>query len=560
MDVGSVQHVAGVVTKGRGDHNQLQWVTSFKVQVSNDGTTMVDVDVGAVFTANTDQHTAVVNRFASPVAARYVRILPQTWNLYISMRAAVLLCPMPPTPAPTTPAPSTSTAQMPLLRTSTQIVEDTSEGALSLTNISASALALQGIALGGLSVMNVVVTFVELPTPMPTPVPTPVPTQSPTPFPTSAPTFSEAFFKVEGLSPTGYTCIGDLPINLIVKNTTAAAASNLTFTAELQDLMVSTASSNAAASNTSVWTWGPAYSVDQINFTIPQSVLSPGGHQDLLDYEKYRLVVTAWASDGTSSSHSYNHSFFKVHYLTPPVIISQGTAVVAHRYEMLMLTTRLVTWSHSCILNGGTARYAWSIAHELYDHSTEAMTLSSAGSSFAIPAYTLVAGESYYVTLNTSYAEKPLSAHLQTLYIHVEAATIYVKIDQGHSVLATRGHTARISCTVKDLDLSVKTYSWGMWDVAGNAVDASLLAGSDSTVLTVDTSGLDIALAPYTVTITVDKVDHDGHHPSSATTTLTLTEVVVPSIVLKQFGAEASHQPVNPNSESYTNACNTLQP
>ena len=96
MDIGEVNMVAGVVTQGRNGHDQ--YVTSYKVQVSqddviNDESEWEDVDNGKVFTANTASNSdKVQNLFLSPVNARYVRIVVQTWNVHVSMRAAVLLC------------------------------------------------------------------------------------------------------------------------------------------------------------------------------------------------------------------------------------------------------------------------------------------------------------------------------------------------------------------------------------------------------------------------------------------------------------------------------------
>merc|ERR1712072_1640999 len=100
MDLGNAQQVEGVVTQGRTQHNQ--YVKSYKVQTSQDGSSWSYVDGGKTFTANTLppghtwKHTAannvkVENRFASPVSARFVRIVVQTWHGKITMRSAVLV-------------------------------------------------------------------------------------------------------------------------------------------------------------------------------------------------------------------------------------------------------------------------------------------------------------------------------------------------------------------------------------------------------------------------------------------------------------------------------------
>jgi len=91
MDMGTKKQIGGVVTQGRTAHGQ--YVKSFKVQTSVDGQKWTSVDGGKVFTANTAANNAKVeNKFLHPVSTRYVRIVVQTWNGHISMRAAVLLC------------------------------------------------------------------------------------------------------------------------------------------------------------------------------------------------------------------------------------------------------------------------------------------------------------------------------------------------------------------------------------------------------------------------------------------------------------------------------------
>jgi hypothetical protein len=102
MDLGVNREVSGVVTQGRTAANQ--YVKSYKVQISHDGTTFEDVDGGHVFTANTaSNNVKVENVFASSVNTRYVRIVVQTWNAWISMRAAVVACTTAPVVQPTSP-------------------------------------------------------------------------------------------------------------------------------------------------------------------------------------------------------------------------------------------------------------------------------------------------------------------------------------------------------------------------------------------------------------------------------------------------------------------------
>lgn len=48
-----------------------------------------------LFFGNNDKDTPVMNQLAVPVVARYVRIIPQSWNGSLCMRLEVLGCPLP---------------------------------------------------------------------------------------------------------------------------------------------------------------------------------------------------------------------------------------------------------------------------------------------------------------------------------------------------------------------------------------------------------------------------------------------------------------------------------
>ena len=90
MNVGSARQIGGVVTQGRTGTSQ--YVNSYKVKVSSDGSTWADVDGGATFTADSAVDESVKTMFSSPVLGRYVRIVVQSWNSYNSLRAGVLFC------------------------------------------------------------------------------------------------------------------------------------------------------------------------------------------------------------------------------------------------------------------------------------------------------------------------------------------------------------------------------------------------------------------------------------------------------------------------------------
>ncbi len=89
ISLGSVQTVMGVVTQGRAAYSQ--WVSSYKVQTSPDCSVYSDVDGGRVFSGNVETYSQVPNFFTTPVQASCVRLLPQSWVNFMSMRAGVVV-------------------------------------------------------------------------------------------------------------------------------------------------------------------------------------------------------------------------------------------------------------------------------------------------------------------------------------------------------------------------------------------------------------------------------------------------------------------------------------
>jgi hypothetical protein len=90
IDLEEKKDVVGVATQGRTWGNQ--WVTTYKVSVSDDGKDFTEVECGRIFDGNTDSNTKVRNYFTTPVKARYIRVHPMTWVGHISLRMGVLIC------------------------------------------------------------------------------------------------------------------------------------------------------------------------------------------------------------------------------------------------------------------------------------------------------------------------------------------------------------------------------------------------------------------------------------------------------------------------------------
>ncbi|KAM3832215.1 putative carboxypeptidase X1 [Vipera latastei] len=90
----------GVITQGLNSIWTYSWVTSYKIQFSNDTHRWQPCRNGSQevnFPANKEPETPILNLLPDPVVARYIRINPQTWfeNGTICLRAEILGCALP---------------------------------------------------------------------------------------------------------------------------------------------------------------------------------------------------------------------------------------------------------------------------------------------------------------------------------------------------------------------------------------------------------------------------------------------------------------------------------
>lgn len=88
IDLGVSKQVVGVASQGRSDADQ--WVTSFDIQTSSDGSTWSSP---VLVSGNSDRNSIVHNYISPSVNARYVRITIRSLFGYGSMRAGILLKP-----------------------------------------------------------------------------------------------------------------------------------------------------------------------------------------------------------------------------------------------------------------------------------------------------------------------------------------------------------------------------------------------------------------------------------------------------------------------------------
>ncbi|XP_038064463.1 neuropilin-1-like isoform X2 [Patiria miniata] len=94
VDLQSPTTVTGLITQGR--HRSNVWVTSYKVQHSDDGTNWSDVTgtdgLPVKFQGNVDNETPVTNYFPAVLNTRFIQIRPLAWTRYICLRFELLGC------------------------------------------------------------------------------------------------------------------------------------------------------------------------------------------------------------------------------------------------------------------------------------------------------------------------------------------------------------------------------------------------------------------------------------------------------------------------------------
>uniref|UniRef100_A0A8B9JZN2 Carboxypeptidase X, M14 family member 2 n=1 Tax=Astyanax mexicanus TaxID=7994 RepID=A0A8B9JZN2_ASTMX len=100
VDARRLTKFTGVITQGRSSLWSSDWVTSYRVQFSNDSHTWLTLKNGSrdlLFIGNKEKEIPVLNTFPKPVVARYIRINPRSWfsSGSICMRVEILGCPMP---------------------------------------------------------------------------------------------------------------------------------------------------------------------------------------------------------------------------------------------------------------------------------------------------------------------------------------------------------------------------------------------------------------------------------------------------------------------------------
>ncbi|XP_033014589.1 discoidin, CUB and LCCL domain-containing protein 2-like [Lacerta agilis] len=96
IDLGGKRNITGIITKG-SSHKHDYYVKSYQVLSSRDGKNWkVYKSNGGheekVFEGNKNSHEEVSNAFIPPILARYLRIVPHSWNQRVALKVALLGC------------------------------------------------------------------------------------------------------------------------------------------------------------------------------------------------------------------------------------------------------------------------------------------------------------------------------------------------------------------------------------------------------------------------------------------------------------------------------------
>ncbi|KAM4704103.1 inactive carboxypeptidase-like protein X2 [Rhinophrynus dorsalis] len=100
VDARRLTKFTGVITQGRNSLWLSDWVTSYRVMVSNDSHSWVvarNESGDVLFQANSEKEIPVLNELQEPLIGRYIRINPRSWygDGSICMRVEILGCPLP---------------------------------------------------------------------------------------------------------------------------------------------------------------------------------------------------------------------------------------------------------------------------------------------------------------------------------------------------------------------------------------------------------------------------------------------------------------------------------
>ncbi|KAM4047717.1 discoidin, CUB and LCCL domain-containing protein 2 [Anomaloglossus baeobatrachus] len=105
IDLNKLTKVSGIITAGSTMSAYNYYVTSYRIEHSEDGLKWTvyretNLDRDKIFQANSDYYQEVRNNLIPPIVARFVKIRPASWNQKIAMKVELLGCQFIPAQAP----------------------------------------------------------------------------------------------------------------------------------------------------------------------------------------------------------------------------------------------------------------------------------------------------------------------------------------------------------------------------------------------------------------------------------------------------------------------------
>ncbi|KAG8590729.1 hypothetical protein GDO81_006869 [Engystomops pustulosus] len=97
VDLNKLTKVTGIITTGSTMSAYNYYVTSYKIEYSDDGLKWTiyrepNTDRDKIFQANSDYYQEVRNNLIPPIVARFVKIRPTSWNQKIAIKVELLGC------------------------------------------------------------------------------------------------------------------------------------------------------------------------------------------------------------------------------------------------------------------------------------------------------------------------------------------------------------------------------------------------------------------------------------------------------------------------------------
>ena len=87
-DLNTMRYITSITTQGREDSNQ--WVTSYKLQYSLDCVVFYFIqdvnDNETIFVGSSDRDTKVTHTLSLQMQVQCVKLIPVSWNYWISLR------------------------------------------------------------------------------------------------------------------------------------------------------------------------------------------------------------------------------------------------------------------------------------------------------------------------------------------------------------------------------------------------------------------------------------------------------------------------------------------